>query len=262
VAQSELHLLAISAINASIMTSDFALLARKPLQALRSGRFWLSPLLARLSPQSATVMRTYRLQEEGRFAEALAAWKTLDLSDKPQLIRYLMGLRRARLALQAKRWNEAIEEFEKLAVQHPTDQRISKGLESAALRGARDAQSKGDWLEACKMWVVFGRASSDTDKCLKNLRDCARYVAQSADNAEMMADAVQAWQLLKTVDPFSREAQMGIEWALLSLARMAERESDMEKARVHWHALLEVSPGDQRALDGLARLDLAGTVGA
>jgi hypothetical protein len=105
------------------------------------------------------------------------------------------------------------------------------------------------------MWVVFSRATSDTDKCLKNLRECARYVAQSADNDAMMANALQAWQLLKSVDPLSREAQMGMEWCHLSLARMAERASDLEKAKMHWNALLELSPGDQRALDGLARLD-------
>jgi tetratricopeptide (TPR) repeat protein len=240
------------------MASDFVLLAKKPLRALRSGRFWFSPLIARLSPESAAVMQTYRLEEQGRFEEALAAWKQLDVAGKPPPVRYRMMLRRARLALQAKRWNEAIEEFEKLAAQDPADERASKGLESAALRGARDSQHNGEWLEACRMWVVFGRASSDTDKCLKNLRECARYVAQSADNADKMADALQAWQLLRSVDPTSREAQMGIEWCHLSLARFAERAQDMDGARAQWRALLEISPGDQRALDGLARLETAG----
>jgi len=243
------------------MSTDIVLLARKPLRALRSGRFWFSPLVAKLSPEGGTMMRTYRLEEEGRFAEALAAWKTLDPNGRTPAAQFRIVLRRARLALQAKCWNEAIEDFERLLAEHPTDQRLSKGLESAALRGARDAQSRGDWLEACRMWVVFGRATSDTDKCLKNLRECARYVAQSADNDAMMADALQAWQLLKSVDPLSREAQMGMEWCHLSLARMAERTSDIERARVHWNTLLALSPGDQRALDGLARLD-SGTKGA
>jgi tetratricopeptide (TPR) repeat protein len=240
------------------MTSDLVHLARKPLRVLFSGRFWLSPLVAKVSPEGATMMRTYQLEEEGQFAEALAAWKTLDTNGKPRVARYWIVLLRGRLALRAKQWNEAIEDFERLLAEDSTDQRASKGLESAALRGARDAQSKGDWLEACKMWVVFGRASSDTEKCLKNLRECARYVAQSADNADMMADALQAWQLLKFVDPYSREAQMGAEWCHLSLARMAERVSDTEKAKAHWNALLEISPADQRAIDGLARLDSAG----
>jgi len=246
----------------AVMSSDFVLFARKPLRALRSGRFWLSPLVAKLSPEGGTMMHTYRLEEEGRFAEALAAWKTLDPTGRSEAARFRIVLRRARLALQAKQWNEAIEDFERLLAEHPTDQRVSKGLESASLRGARDAQSKGDWLEACRMWVVFGRATSDTDKCLKNLRECARYVAQSADNADMMADALQAWQLLKSVDSYSREAQMGAEWCHLSLARMAEQASDTEKARAHWNALLELSPGDQRALDGLARVDSAGATDA
>lgn len=237
------------------MSTDIVLFARKPLRALRSGRFWLSPLVARLSPEGGITMRTYRLEEEGRFAEALAAWKTLDPNGRAPAAQFRIVLRRARLALQAKHWNEAIADYEKLLAEHPADQRLSRGLESAALRGARDAQSRGDWLDACRMWVVFGRATSDTDKCLKNLRECARYVAQSADNDTMMADALQAWQLLKSVDPFSREAQMGMEWCHLSLARMAERASDFEKAKIHWNALLELSPGDQRALDGLARLD-------
>jgi tetratricopeptide (TPR) repeat protein len=204
------------------------------------------------------MMRTYRLEEEGRFHEALADWKTLDPNGRSQSVRFWILLRRGRLALQAKQWNEAIEDFERLLAEHPADQRAAKGLESAALRGARDAQSKGDWLEACKMWVVFGRATSDTEKCLKNLRECARYVAQSADNAEMMADALEAWQLLKSVDPLSREAQLGMGWCYLSLARMAERSSDVEKARAYWNALLELTPGDHRALDGLARLGTAG----
>jgi tetratricopeptide (TPR) repeat protein len=249
-----LRALVFSAINA-LMNADLVLLARKPLRALRSSRFWFSPLVARLSPERAAAMRTYRLEEEGRFAEALAAWKALDTSGKSQSAGYGMALRRARLALKAKQWNEAAEEFEKLLAQDPSDERASKGLESAALRGARDAQSKGDWLGACKMWVVFGRASSNREKCLKNLGDCARYVAQSADNAERMADALEAWQLLKSVDPYSREVQMGSEWCHLSLARLAERASDTAKARAHWNALLELSPGDQRALDGLARLE-------
>jgi tetratricopeptide (TPR) repeat protein len=243
------------------MPADLALLAKKPLRALRSSRFWFSPLVARLSPERAAMMRTYWLEEEGRFSEALAAWKLLDTSGKSRTARFGMALRRGRLALKAKQWNEAVEEFERLLAQEPTDERASKGLESAALRGARDAQSKGDWLEACKMWVVFGRASSNHEKCLKNLTDCARYVAQSADNADRMADAVQGWQLLKSVDPHSREVQMGLEWCHLSLARMAERASDAARAKVHWHALLELSPGDQRALDGLARLESAGAPG-
>lgn len=145
------------------MSTDIVLFARKPLRALRSGRFWFSPLVAKLSPEGGTMMRTYRLEEEGRFAEALAAWKTLDPNGRTPAAQFRIILRRARLALQAKRWNEAIEDFERLLAEHPTDQRVSKGLESAALRGARDAQSRGDWLEACRMWVVFGRATSDTE---------------------------------------------------------------------------------------------------
>jgi tetratricopeptide (TPR) repeat protein len=237
-----------------MMTADLVLLARRPLRALRAGRFWLSPFVARLSPQHGTMMRTYRLEEEGRFAEALATWKSLDTSGKSQTVGYAMALRRANLALKAKQWSEAVEGFEKLLARDPNDARASRGLESAALRGARDAQSKGDWLEACKMWVVFGRATSNTEKCLKNLKDCARYAAQSADNGQGLADALQAWQLLKSVDPHSREAQMGAEWCHLSLARLAERASDTAGARAHWNSLLEISPGDQRALDGLARL--------
>jgi tetratricopeptide (TPR) repeat protein len=244
-----------------MMAVDLALLARKPLRALRSGRFWLSPIVAKLSPERAAMMRTYRLEDEGRFAEALAAWKALDTSGKSQAESYGIALRRARLALKAKQWNEAIGEFEKLLAQDPGDQRVSKGLESAALRGARDAQSKGEWLDACRMWVVFSRVSPDTEKCLKNLRDCARYVAQSADNADKMANALEAWQLLKSLDPHSREVKMGSEWCHLSLARMAERAYDTTRAEAHWNALLELSPGDQRAVDGLARLKSAGAQG-
>jgi tetratricopeptide (TPR) repeat protein len=149
--------------------------------------------------------------------------------------------------------------FEDLLVRHPGEPQVLRGLENAGLRGARDAQAKGQWLEACRMWAAYHRAGGDVDKCVRNLGDCARYVAQSADSIEKMGDALEAWGLLKSVDPYSQEAQQGMEWCRLSLARAAERSSDFAAARIHWNALLELSPDDHRALDGLRRLSAAGT---
>ena len=73
-----------------------------------------------------------------------------------------------------------------------------------------------------------------------------------------MNDALEAWGILKSIDPYSQEAQQGLEWCRLSLARAAERASDFITAKQHWNALLELSPDDHRALDGLRRLSAAG----
>lgn len=232
--------------------------AEKPLRALRSGRFWLSPLVGRLSPDHGAMMGAYRLEEEGRFEEALAIWKGLEAKRRfgsPPLNR---ALRCGRLALRAGRYPESLEWFESLLARYPGDPQVLRGLENAGLRGARDAQTKGRWLEACRMWAAYRRAGGDIDKCVRNLGDCARYVAQSADSVAKMGDALEAWGLLKEVDPYSQEAQQGMEWCRLSLARAAERSSDFAAARVHWNALLEISPDDHRALDGLKRLSAAG----
>lgn len=241
-----------------MMRNELFILARKPLRALRSGRFWLSPVVARLSPRHGMMMDAYRLEEEGRFDEALAFWKKLDGSGKSRSATFRIALRRARLALKAANYAEAAKEFDALFALAPDDVRVVRGLESASLRGAREAQSKGQWLEACRLWAAFGRASAEAQKCLKNLAECARYVAQSADTPEKMGGALEAWGLLKSLDQHSQEAQQGMEWCQLSLARAAERASDPVTARTHWNALLELSAGDQRALDGLKRLDSAG----
>ena len=81
------------------------------------------------------------------------------------------------------------------------------------------------------MWGAYHRAGGDIEKCVRNLGDCARYVAQSADSVEKMGEALEAWGLLKSADPYSQEAQQGMEWCRLSLARAAERSSDFVAAR-------------------------------
>ncbi len=232
--------------------------AGRPPRTLRPGRHWLSPLLRRLSPVRSAIMGARRLEDAGRLDEALAAWKMLKGTRVSRAATFRLTLRRARAAMQAGDWAEAVKDFGALFTLDPHDVRAIRGLESAALRGARQAQTKGHWIEACRMWAAFGRASTDIDKCVKNMRDCARYVAQSADSTEKMADALEGWRLLKAVDEDSREAQQGMEWCHLSLARDAERASDHAGARAHWNALLELSPGDQRALDGLKRLSAEG----
>jgi tetratricopeptide (TPR) repeat protein len=245
-----------SGINAPEMRNDLALMAAKPVRALRSGRFWLSPLIARLSPLHGAMMDAFRLEEEGRFAEAFAAWKKLE-GPRTGSGGMSRSLRLARLALRAGDFAESAKRFDALLLRYPGDGRALRGLENAALRGARDAQSKGQWLAACQMWAAFHRAGGDQEKSVRNLGDCARYVAQSADSVDKLGDALEAWGLLKAVDQYSDEAQQGMEWCRLSLARAAERAGNAASARTHWNALLELSPGDQRAQDGLKRLNPA-----
>jgi tetratricopeptide (TPR) repeat protein len=240
------------------MRNEFISLADKPLRALRSGRFWLSPLIARLSPRHGAMMGAFRLEEEGRFSDALEEWKRYESHRRFGSEPLGVSLRCARLALRAEKYGESVSRFEVLLSRHPGDQRVLRGLENAGLRGARDAQSKGQWLQACRMWAAYHRAGGDFDKSVRNLGDCARYVAQSADSIEKLNDALEAWTLLKSVDPYSQEAQQGMEWCHLSLARAGERASDLNAARRHWKALLELSPDDHRAVDGLKRLDLIG----
>lgn len=204
-------------------------------------------------------MGAYRLEEEGRFDEALDAWKELESGERFGAGSLRRALRCARLALRAGRYSESVKRFEDLLTRHPAAPQLLRGLENAALRGARDAQSRGQWLEACRMWGAYHRAGGDIEKCVRNLGDCARYVAQSADSVEKMGEALEAWCLLKSADPYSQEAQQGMEWCRLSLARAAERSSDFVAARSHWNALLELSPDDHRALDGLRRLSTGGT---
>jgi tetratricopeptide (TPR) repeat protein len=239
------------------MANDLLAFAAGPARAIRSGRFWLAPVIARVSPRHGKMMNAYRLEEEGRFGEAFAEWKKLEgpRMGSGSLSR---SLRLGRLALRTGNYAESVARFDALLIRHPGDERVLRGLENAALRGARDAQGKGHWLEACRMWAAYHRAGGDVEKGVRNLGDCARYVAQSADSIEKLDGALEAWALLKSVDPYSDEAQQGMEWCRLSLARASERAGDMSGARKHWNALLELSPGDHRAQDGLRRLSAAG----
>jgi tetratricopeptide (TPR) repeat protein len=239
------------------MRNELILFAAKPVRALRAGRFPLAPVVAGLSRRLGLIMQSYKLEEDGRFEEALATWSKLKTMRQTRASAFRHTLRCAKLAHRAGRYGDAVKDFGVLMALNPGDPRVVRGLESAALRAARHAQSAGQWLEACRMWSTFARVSDKMQKSIRNLRDCARYVAQSADGPEKMADALEAWGLLKSLDPDSREAKQGQEWCRLSLARTAERMGDAVAARRHWNALLELAPGDQRALDGLHRLDAA-----
>lgn len=229
------------------------------MRAVRSGRFWLSPVVARLSPRHGTMMSSYRLEEQGRFDEALQAWSALDGDAQSRDAAFRHKQRRARLALKAGKFALAVHELGVLHALNPGNARIAKDLESASLRAARRAQNDANWIEACRMWSAHAHITANTDKSIRNLGLCARYVAQSADNVEKMTEALEAWGLLKALEPDSRQAKQGLEWCRLSLARAAERAGDSETARKHWNALLELSPGDPRALDGLKRSSAAET---
>jgi len=236
------------------MSLDLTSFAGKKLRALGTSRIWLSPLAARLSPRRATMAGARRLEEEGRFDEAMGVWQKLEGSRHFRAARFRIMLTRARAAQHIRDWPEAVKLFDAVLAMDPHDMRAKRGLEVSALHAARDAQADGRWLEACRMWAAYGRSGADKRKCVRNLCDCARFVAQSADDAEKMAEALEGWTLLGEADPKSVEAQQGIQWSHLSIARFAERKSDTVTARKHLEALLEVSPGDQRALDGLKRL--------
>jgi len=234
-------------------------IAGKPLRALRRGRSSLSSMIARFSPRNRMIASSYRLEKEGRFEEALAAWETLKGTQESRAAAFKYNFRAAKLTFKAGRLAEAVKAFGVLRALDPNDERVAHGLETAALRLARSEQSEGRWLEAARMWAAFGQVTEKTQKAVRNLADCARYVAQSADTPEKMGDALEAWGLLKTLDPDSREARQGSEWCRLSLARAAEKALDWSAARRHWNAMLEISPGDPRALDGLRRVNAAGT---
>lgn len=238
-----------------MIRDELVSIAGKPLRAIRSGRFWLSPVVAKLSPRHGAIMTSYRMEEEGRFDEALAAWATLNGTQSSRASAFKHKLRSAKLAFKAGRLAEAVKEYGVLRALNPGDAAVTRGLESAALRAARAAQSQGHWLEAARMWAAFGHVTAKAHKAVRNLADCARYAAQSADTPQKMRDALDAWNLLKGLDPESREARQGSEWCHLSLARAAEKAQDWADARKHWNAMLKLAPGDQRALEGLRRLD-------
>ncbi|HWA92667.1 MAG TPA: hypothetical protein VG889_21725 [Rhizomicrobium sp.] len=241
-----------------MMREQLIRLVRPSVRAVRSGRFPFAPVVARLSPRAGTVMSSYRLEEEGKFDEALEAWSSLNGTSQSRGSAFRYKLRGARLALKAGQLATAVKELSVLHALNPNDARVAKDLEMAALRAARKAQNEAKWLEACRMWSAHAHVTAKTDKSVRNLGLCARYVAQSADNVEKMTDSLEAWGLLKALEPDSRQARQGQEWCRLSLARAAERAGDVETARKHWNALLELSPADQRALDGLKRLSAAG----
>jgi tetratricopeptide (TPR) repeat protein len=236
-----------------MMREQLIRLVGPSMRAMRSGRFPLSPMVARLSPRHGTMMSSYRLEEEGRFDEALEAWGRLngEVQSRQKAFRY--KLRAARLALKAGSFKLAVKELSVLHALDPGNARVAKDLESTALRAARHAQKEGNWIEACRMWSAHAHITARTEKSIRNLGLCARYVAQSADSVEKMTDSLEAWSLLKALDPDSRQARQGLEWCRVSLARAAERAGDKDTARKHWNALLELSPADSRALDGLKR---------
>ena len=209
------------------MRNELIMLAAKPVRALRSGRFPLSLVIALLSPRVGTMMQSYRLEDEGRFDEALEAWAKLKESRRSRASAFRHTLRSAKLSQKAERYADSVREYGVLFALNPSDERVVRGLEGAALRAARHAEQRGQWIEACRMWSTYGRVSSKTEKCIRNLRDCARYVAQSADTPAKMTDALEAWGLLRALDPDSREARQGLEWCQLSLARAAERADDI-----------------------------------
>jgi len=241
-----------------LMRTEIAQFAAKPLRAILGGRFWLSPVVSRLSPHYGVMIISYHHEQAGRYDEALEAWACLKARSRSREQAFQHTLRSARLEYKAGRYADSVKDYGVLHALNPGDEQVARGLESAALRAAREAQTQGRWLDACRMWAEFGRVTAKREKCRRNLRDCARYVSQSADTTQNILDSVEAWGLLRTIDPDSREARQGLEWCHVNLARAAERNGDAAAARKHWIALLEILPGDRRAQEALDRLDTEG----
>ena len=128
-----------------------------------------------------------------------------------------------------------------------------KGAANAALRGARAAEARGSLLQACRYWLAYQLLTGDTEKALTNAKRCARNITAKHTDKRHISRALQAWQLVATLDSRSQEARQGIGWCHAGLARWAESDNDFAGARLHWSRAVEVSPRSSEAVEGLQR---------
>src|ERR1051326_2322955 len=156
------------------MSGQLTNFMQNPVRALRNNAHWLSGLRVRLMPGNPARGVAYELERHGRLDEALTAWLSLpaEQQDRNAIVRLL--LQRARRHMRDQTWLEAAQDFEALLRIEPSDFRGIRGLESAPLRAARQAQAERKWLTASRMWSAYHRASGETEKCVRNLTQCAQ----------------------------------------------------------------------------------------
>src|SRR3954451_10062325 len=81
---------------------------------------------------------------------------------------------RLRRAVQRQSLPKANIMFAKLAARATGNSERTALLSGAALRNARSAEARGNWLAASWMWKWYGLSSGDLPKATLNLIRCAR----------------------------------------------------------------------------------------
>jgi glycosyltransferase involved in cell wall biosynthesis/tetratricopeptide (TPR) repeat protein len=164
-----------------------------------------------------------------------------------------------RLRLLARWRSRAIasELFTAILVRASGRERALAALGSAMLRGARQAEKRSRWLEACQFWVWNAQATGDNAKPARNIIRCARNLTVGRSDPRSVASALEAWELLTIITPRSPEARQGIAWCHSALARWAEEAGDFATARAHWRAVLRANPNHEGASQGVRRTEAA-----
>jgi len=228
-------------------------IARRILHRLHGTVLAWPLLVSRLFPPPGA-REARRLERAGHTDDAVAAWQAIQ--DRRIGAAEIVRLRLKRATGTSRRgdWSSAVADYEAAMAIAPQNGRVRDRLEYAALRGARKAQADGHWLDACRMWLAFGRVSADKVKCQRNLLQCARYAGESADTAEKIERALTAWRYVGEFDPNSKDAQRGMVWCHMTLAREAERAGNLAAARAQWEAVVALAPDDMRGREGLRRI--------
>lgn len=139
-------------------------------------------------------------------------------------------------------------------LRRPGKELLLKGAVSAAVRGARWAERRRQWLTACKFWVLYDTLTGDTSKAVRNMRRCARQITAKRVDEQTISRALQVWRLVSAIERHSLEARQGIAWCHAGLARHAEARGDFQTAKRQWAEVLYVTPDDPDALESVSRL--------
>ncbi|MBV9571528.1 MAG: glycosyltransferase family 4 protein [Alphaproteobacteria bacterium] len=169
---------------------------------------------------------------------------------------------RLRWLAERSDWATANRLFNEIAVRAGSDPGASALLASAALRAARDAEADGRPVGAARNWVWYAAASRDTHKASRNLIRYARNLTQTRHDRKTVSNALQVWQLLAVLEPRSVEARQGLVWCRKDLAQRAEQAGDFITAQSHWSAVLDMTPNDPTAKEGLRRSLAQGALAA
>lgn len=236
------------------MQNRLRMAARQLYLIVRSAQFWPWLLAVRLFPP-AEAAQARALERQGLVDEALKVWQRVPNRSASAAEMLRLRIKRLRHADPRKERVMAVTDLAEIHRIIPQDRRIAIILANWALSGARAAQAEGKWLEACCMWLVFARVTSDKEKAKRNLVQSARLAAESADSIAALKQAIEAWRLVQQFDASIPEAQRGIVWCQLTIAREAERSEDLKTAREYWQAAADNAPDDSRARDALRRLN-------